>query len=152
VYTDYVTTEFLVDSAKSAEEQKPEALPALGEPSRIFLGRDWSSDGKLLLGEVLGVKGAAGGGIVIYSMETKSFEKITPDGANPTWLPDNKTIVYQKSAPARLFIVDRTVKQPRELLAGAPDAFGLPAFSSDGRTLYFRALRDEADIWMLTLP
>jgi hypothetical protein len=50
------------------------------------------------------------------------------------------------------FIADRTLKEPRELLAGAPDAFGLPAFSSDGRALYFRALRDEADIWMLTLP
>ena len=130
---------------------KGEQLPLFG--NRVFSPRSWSPDGKWFAGGV--TEGGAYKDLVIYSLETGEYEKIadtTPGGPlrGPTWLNDNRRLIFQNVN--QVFLVDRIAKkpQPLNLHAGTSDITNV-RLSPDNKTLYFIRANTESDIWIMKI-
>jgi Tol biopolymer transport system component len=154
-------TGFLIEPDVPWSEQTPEHLPPYPSAKSEFVPRDWSADGKTLVGYLQSRSGVRSG-IAAYSFETGAFEDVLDFGTDPIWLPDGRRILFRALGPHRsadrvhfeadvkLFIVDRETKDFRELLALEGASIDSPALSADGRTLAFVRISVDSDIWMLS--
>ncbi len=105
---------------------------------------DWSPDGTLLAGNF---DAAAGSGIGTYSLETKTFKRLTDFFAIPHWLPDSKRIIF--SHEGRPMIADTATGDVRNVLPGLEGNIRNIAISVDGTRLYFTVSESESNIWLL---
>jgi Tol biopolymer transport system component len=132
----------ILDARKPWESQKAEVLPAFG----AWVATAWSPDGLHLAG----MRGPGPpGGIVIYSLESRSYTQLTDFGVRPVWLNDGQRLLF--SAAGRVLILNRSSKKWRELLSAPGEdvrAFGL---SPDNRAIYLTRGSTGADIWVATL-
>jgi hypothetical protein len=89
-------------------------------------------------------------GVVLYSLESQEYQRLTDFGTNPVWLSDNCRLIFRNEG--KLFLLDSESGEYREVLsiAGAI-LLGPKALSQDNLTIYFTHAAREADIWMLTL-
>lgn len=124
----------LLDADRTAEEQRPEVIPrsTLGE----FLVNSWSLNGKRLAGQV-GDVGAKATGIIVYSLETKTYEKLTDFGERPVWLPDGQRILFVANRNA-FYIVDSRTKQVRKIFEVQRDVIGGTRRDADARLSTYR--------------
>ncbi|MEX2153472.1 MAG: protein kinase [Gemmatimonadaceae bacterium] len=137
----------LLDPNRTAEEQRPQVLPRPAEGQ--FLVNSWSQDGERLAGQ----RGSTGGmvtGILVYSINTRTYEKVADFGEWPVWLPDNRRILFVANRNA-FYIVDSRTKQVRKIFSVEHDVIGPPRLTRDGRTAYFTRRVTEGDVWLLTL-
>jgi eukaryotic-like serine/threonine-protein kinase len=141
---------FIVDLTKGIPASNAKALPAPGENS-LFGVNSWSPDGKRLAGN-LNHPNVPNYGIVLFSLESGKYERLTDFGAAPSWLSDSRRLVFTAD-PGRdkIFVIDSQTKKWHEILA-APIGFFLdnPALSRDDRTLYYERGANGSDIWLLT--
>lgn len=141
----------------STPDRPAKTLPILNDQHDAFIAHSWSADGKWLAGGILSADGTSKAGVVIYSMQSNTFEKITDFGnlvisgsvwwCFPKWLNDSRRVLFQ--ATDGLWIVDRQTKKSTRILtppAGTNDA--IPELSSDNRTIYFTEDSLQSDIWL----
>lgn len=143
IHHDKVT--YLTDPNLSEKEQTMERLPA--DPKYSIVPWDWSPDGQKLFGVISeGSKRHMG----YYSFETKGYHVVI-EGAQAigSWLPDSRRFVY--SLGNSIFLGDIETKVAREIYRSPLSQVRSPFISRDGKLLYFVAVNNESDIWMLDL-
>jgi Tol biopolymer transport system component len=113
---------------------------------------DWSPDGRYLVG--FSRKGAEEwNGLWVYSVESRSYEKITDTGSSypsrPAWLADSRRFVFAHDG--KLWVADRVTRESKPIYEPLGYFLQTPRVSRDQRTIFFMKSRDEGDIWMATL-
>jgi Tol biopolymer transport system component len=139
----------IIEMGKSPNEQASKGLPALPEHGQQFAAYSWSPDGLRLTGQTAR-DGGADSGIVVFSIESQKFERVTDFGTFPAWLSDNRRLMFENRS--KLYVVDSQTKKPREILSVAPrQIYSAPALSRDNRSIYIPVATFEADLWMATV-
>ena len=139
---------FLLEVGKSWKEQSPAALPPLGEPDAWFTVHEWSPDGRKLAGHRTHAD-TSRRGIVIYSLESQAYQRLTDVGVWPRWLSDSRRLLFLYQG--KIHLLDTRSGKVHEALSVAPHAAGRFARSRDDRTLYFALRVTEGDIWLMNL-
>ena len=137
----------IIDPQRTAADQQYEILPA--STVGPFVMNSWSRDGKHIAGQTLAPGGLAKG-IAIYSIETKTYEKVADFGEWPVWLPDSQRVLFVSGGKA-FYVADIRTKKVRKIYSATRDVIGPPRLTRDGRMAYFGRRVSEADIWMVTL-
>ena len=128
-------------------------LPAQGQqliydPQIRFWPRDWSPDGKWLIGGWRANNEAATM-IKAYSLETNQFEDISNlNSERPVWMNDSRRALFTYNG--KLFVVDTQTRKAREVFARLPYQIRWYALSRDQRTIYFAQDISEANVWALS--
>ena len=133
------------DVNRAWSEQTPDVLPLIEDDGPQMVVTSWSPDGSMLTGQA----GFPGTGVMVYSFETGSYERLTDFGEWPDWLPDSRRLIFVYEGK-RFFIVDRQTKETREIFSVPRDVIGPPRLSGDGTQVVFSRRVTEADIWLLT--
>jgi Tol biopolymer transport system component len=136
---------FVFDANRPWSDQSPQFLPAIEDSGPPMVVMSWSPDGTMLTGQA----GYPGTGVVVYSFETESYQRLTDFGEWPVWLPDSRRIMFVYEGK-RFFVVDRESKETREIFSVRRDVIGPPRISGDGSQVYFSRRVTEADIWLLS--
>jgi Tol biopolymer transport system component/tRNA A-37 threonylcarbamoyl transferase component Bud32 len=136
---------WIFDPNRPWKQQTPEALPPLAPSSARFRVNSWSADGENLVGHV-----DARQGILMYSLRSRKYERLTDFGEWPVWLPDSRRVLFVAGGKA-FYIVDTRSKQVRKVFSVTRDIIGPPQLTRNGKTAYFSRRVTESDIWLLTL-
>jgi Tol biopolymer transport system component len=140
---------FIVETGKRWKEQSPKPLPSFGEATVWFEAWSWSPDGRRLAGHLCLASGLKSG-LVIYSLESQKFERLTDFGLGPVWLKDNRRLLFVRQE--KLYLVDSQSKKTHEVLSVAPHNLDEKlALSQDNHMIYFSLSQTEADIWLMSL-
>lgn len=124
-------------------------LPRPASGREAFSPTSWSADGQRLAG-TLEADGSSIPGVVVYTVASGAYERLTAKGIIPVWLPDSRTLLYLDEG--KIFIRSLDMGEPRLLLEPPLSSlFTAVAVAPDGRTLYAVRESDEGDIWMMTL-
>jgi Tol biopolymer transport system component len=94
--------------------------------------------------------GYPGTGVMIYSLDTESYQRLTEFGEWPVWLPDSRRLMFV-SGGKDFFVVDLDAQEPQKVFSVPRDVIGPPRLSGDGRQVFFTRRVTEADVWLLTL-
>jgi eukaryotic-like serine/threonine-protein kinase len=138
----------ILDMTRPEGLNNPDVLPALASGIQ-FDPWAWSPDGRSIAGNSLEyIATGKHPGIVIYTIETRSYETLTGFGGRPSWSPDGRWIAF--SDRGKLHVLDLRGRGTREILALEHDHLAAPKFSGDGGHLYFHRRRNEGDIWMVS--
>jgi Tol biopolymer transport system component len=105
----------------------------------------WSPDGAMLAGQA----GFPGAGVIVYSFDTESYERLTDFGEWPVWLPDNRRLMFVYEGK-RFFVVDLDSRETQEVFSVTRDVISPPRISGDGSQVVFSRRVTESDIWLLT--
>jgi Tol biopolymer transport system component len=133
------------DANRPAAGQTWEVLPPVNDGSPPMVVTSWSPDGTMLAGQA----GFPGTGVIVYSFDTESYERLTDFGEWPVWLPDSQRLLFVYEGK-RFFVVDRETQETREIFSVPRDVIGPPRVSGDGTQVVFSRRVTEADIWLLT--
>ena len=136
---------FLFDPNRSWGQQRPEFLPEPDSAMVPFAVNSWSPDGRWLTGGV----GLADSGIVVYSIPSRRYIRLTSFGSWPVWLPDSRRLLFVTGGKA-FYLADRESRAVRQVYAVQRDVIGPPRLTRDGRAAYFTRRVTEADIWLMT--
>jgi eukaryotic-like serine/threonine-protein kinase len=115
-----------------------------------LLPMGWSPDGRQLSGCLFQANGTFTG-VAVYALATHAMTVLSDEPcAAARWLPDNRHVLYFTANGEALTMVDAVTKQRTRIDVRLPgrsvnDMF---AVSRDGRTIYYGAVRSEADIWI----
>jgi Tol biopolymer transport system component len=140
----------VVDVA-AGPSRAPEPLPPFPEAGRWFQVTSWSADGRSLAGEGDLRASSSGGGIVLYSFDTRRYERLTNQGIKPIWLRDGRQFLFTPDRQ-RIALFDRLTKQSRIVLTVPPGSeIGDFTLSKDDRWICLIKSNDEGDIWLATL-
>jgi eukaryotic-like serine/threonine-protein kinase len=137
---------WIFDPNRPWKQQTPDVLPPLDPPSARFLVNSWSPDGVRLAGH----SDSARQGIMMYSLQSRKYERLTDFGQWPMWLPDSRRVLFVAAGKA-FFIVDAQSKQVRKVFSVTRDIIGPPQLTRDGKIAYFSRRVTESDIWLLRL-
>lgn len=87
---------------------------------------------------------------MIYSLRSRTFERLTAFGGYPVWLPGGRRLLFV--AGGRNFhVVDTRTGKVEQVLSVQRDIIGPPQLTRDGREAYFTRRVTEGDIWLRTL-
>lgn len=137
----------IMEVEKPWAEQSPQVLPSMGDLIH-WVPWSWSPDGRKLAGNKL--RGVPPGGILVYSLESQQYEKLTDFGTFPVWLSDSRRLLFQSQG--KFYLIDSQSKKVREVFSLAPNSLGTGVtLSRDDRLIYFCLLTTEADIWLMSL-
>jgi Tol biopolymer transport system component len=112
---------------------------------------DWSRDGTQLAGYVAGESGRPAG-IAVYDLAAKKARLVASDETwCAKWLDDNRRLIYFTRNGTELVVLDtatgaRTRVDVQLPARASDDVFAL---GPKGRTIYYGAVRAEADIWIV---
>ncbi|HBL28622.1 MAG TPA: hypothetical protein DD490_17440, partial [Acidobacteria bacterium] len=139
----------LLDLGQPEGIRRPEILPKVA-PGQYFAASSWSPDGRTLAGVAQRENGASLPGIVLYSVESRSYRRLNGRGATPVWLHDSRRLLYLDGG--EVFLLDTITRQAREIESPAPGStFTKATVSPDDRQLYLIRSSDEGDVGLLTL-
>ena len=133
----------LFDPRLPAAKQEVQELPPLAGGG--FRGTAWSPDGTKIAGFV----SRPDGGVVIYSVASRTFERITTTGVGPVWLPDGRRLLYNNAA--RLELVDITTKTSTPVFSSPRETLSSPGLSWDAREIYLVITQHQAEIVLAKL-
>ena len=87
-------------------------------------------------------------GIAVYSVASRSYERLSSVGDFPHWFPDNRRLLFHHHGKA--YLLDSVSHAMHEVLSVAPHEvswqFGV---SRDGRQIVFTLDATEADVWQI---
>ena len=119
-------------------------------PAASFAATSWSPDGTRLAGTLEAKDGPSIPGVVVYSLQTRTYERLTQAGSVPQWLRDGRTLLYLDEG--KILRCDLSSKATRLVLAPPPGSvFRSVSLPGDDRMLYALGTIQEGDIQMLTL-
>jgi len=122
----------IFDPHRPWRDQTRETLPGTSEPGTIFVVHSWSRDGRRLAGQVT----PTGGGIVVYTLATKQYERFTTFGEWPAWLSDSRRLVFVAGGKD-VYLLDTLSKKTQKLFSSDEEVIGPPRPTRDDRHLYF---------------
>jgi Tol biopolymer transport system component len=137
---------WIFDPNRPWKQQTPDVQPPLDPSLARFRVNSWSPDGEHLVGHV----DAPRQGILMYSLRSREYERLTDIGEWPVWLPDGRHVLFVAGGKA-FYIVDMHSKQIRKIFSVSRDIIGPPQLTRDGKTAYFSRRVTESDIWLMTL-
>jgi Tol biopolymer transport system component len=135
----------LVDPDRTSAEQTPEYLPPVDDGGPPMVVTSWSPDGTMLAGQA----GYPGMGVIVYSLATRSYRRLSDFGEWPVWLPDSQRLLFV-SGGSDYFVVDSASGETRKVFSEARDVIGPPRTTADGSRAFFSRRVTEADLWVLT--
>ncbi|HEV2663452.1 MAG TPA: hypothetical protein VG324_00990, partial [Blastocatellia bacterium] len=136
---------WIIELGKPWTEQTPQRVPDPPDRSGIFRAFSWSPDGRKLGGWIN--TPVENEGILVYTFETNSFERITDFGARPIWLHDSRRMIFRDAG--KLFLVNTETKTVQEIALGSSNPIIEYGLTNDSRSLYYTLLATEADVWLL---
>jgi serine/threonine protein kinase len=139
---------FVLNLTKGWQEQSPKQLPPVPFLSGYFVPNDWSSDGDKLIGTFV-VEDKNDAGIGTYSFSSDSYERLTNIGLYPGWLKDRRRFIFIEKNT--IYLGDAESRKVQPLFKPSAHGIQTPSISSDNRTIFFRFLQVEADVWLLSL-
>ena len=126
-------------------------LPGTAVDGKFFSPTDWSPDGAQLAGNFTVASGRPAG-VGVYDLGKKAATILSADESYAgSWLPDNRRIVYFTNSGHDLVVLD-TVTRARtavDVRLPGPSTSDVFTISRDGRTIYYGAVRAQADIWIV---
>jgi Tol biopolymer transport system component/serine/threonine protein kinase len=130
----------------------PTPLRGTHTGDKYFTPTAWSPDGARLAGPVVSESGRSAG-IAIYELAQQATRVVSGDEAfGVKFLADSRRIVYFTKNGRELVVLD-TVSLNRSAvdvrLPAPASTNGMFAMSRDNRTIYYGAVRKEADIWIV---
>lgn len=137
-------TAFLIDSTSGERLFTLPAIPG----SQGMVPWDWSPDGSKLIGIVVGEPTRRVG---YYSFQTNTYELISDISVTIpiAWMSDGRHAIY--GTGNKVVMLDTETKRVRDLFTNPNVDVRSPFISPDGKLLYYTALNNESDIWMLDL-
>ncbi len=143
-YTVFGVNSYLLDIARPWASQTPEKLPPFPGQGQLFNGWAWSPDGRLLAGFL-----NRDDGIALYSLATRTFQRLTDHGSDPVWLSDSRRLLFHYDG--QIHLLDSRSGTTRELLSILPEEIARRGFaiSPDDRRVYFSVSTTEADVWLV---
>lgn len=140
---------FILDMLKNPATVKT-TLPPFSDPDFIFGVWEWSPSGNWISGNKTAKSTGEQKGILLYSVATGRYEQITDFGEDPTWLNDEKRLLFY--ANGNLYIVDRTTKHYEQVFSPKPgQIFTLGQVPPDNRFIYYSVLTHDADVWLMNV-
>jgi TolB protein len=142
----------MFDPRVPAGQQQVEELPAF--PGG-FSATSWSADGTRVAGHRNSV---SGGGVVIYTVASRTYEELTRSGLTPAWLPDGRRLLYAgkgsstASGGRELLLLDTATRISTPVYSSPGDFFGGAGLSPDAREIFVPIFRPQADIALAKLP
>jgi Tol biopolymer transport system component len=109
----------------------------------------WSPDGKRMVGRAR-TANAVDPGVVVYSLETQKYERVTHSGAPIDWFPDGRRVLC--SDKNGLVALDVETKKTQPVLGKLGIGVGDLSLARDGRSLLAVRTDVQSDIWMLGTP
>ena len=137
---------YIFDPNRPWADQKPDVVRPPDNSGDEFVVNAWSPDGEQLAGQA----GLAAHGIVIYSLRSHTFDRVTDFGGYPVWLPDSRHLMFV-STGHDFYVADIGLKRVQKVFSVQRDIIGPPQLTRDGRQAYFSRRVTEGDIWLLTL-
>jgi hypothetical protein len=141
----------LFDPRKPWDRQTPVALPAPDDETALteLMFRAWSPDGNWLAGNLDSARFPFGDGIVLYSLASRNYRRLTEDGAFPVWTRDGRRLLFGGRAVHQ---VDVQTGERAELLPPTEGvSYWVAGTSPDDRVIYVGRVEGESDIWLMTL-
>jgi serine/threonine protein kinase len=135
-----------LDLTKRWSEQTPQPLAAVPLDGADFSARDWSKDGRKLLGILTGASDGENG-IAVFDFAAASYEKLTDAGGFPFWLNDSRHFIF--TSQRAVFLGDAETKKITELYRAPAYELQQANISPDNQLLFFRYLEVEADVWLV---
>jgi Tol biopolymer transport system component len=144
-------TESVVVDVAAGPARAPEPLPPFPEAGRWFQVTSWSPDGRSLAGQGDVLASAGGGGVVIYSFDTRRYERLNDHGVKPLWLRDGRQLLFLPD-PEHIALLDARTKQVRTVYT-APRGSQIADYtvSKDDRWICVIGSNDEGDVWLAKL-
>jgi dipeptidyl aminopeptidase/acylaminoacyl peptidase len=144
-------TETVVFDVAAGPARAPEPLPPFPEPGRWFQVTSWAPDGRVLAGQGGELASAGGGGVVLYSLEGRRYDRLTDRGAKPLWLRDGVHLLLI-SDPEHLAVLDRRTRESR-IVWTAPRGSQIADFAVSKDNTWICVIRsnDEGDVWLAKL-
>jgi eukaryotic-like serine/threonine-protein kinase len=133
-------------------DRPPEEIANSADKDVRFVPVSWSPDGASIAGFLQNTN--RGGGIALYHLATRAYERLTDTGMQPFWLPGGRQLLFVPQVIGRsLSIVDVATRKVRNLPLDIHGEVEFYAFSvsRDGRTVYLTEEEQEADLWLLDL-
>jgi hypothetical protein len=80
---------------------------------------------------------------------TRTYRKLTTNGADPVWLSDSRRLLFLDRG--KIHLLDIATGITRELVSATPEEIARRGFAiaPDDRHIYFSVSTTEADVWML---
>jgi Tol biopolymer transport system component len=123
-----------------------EWIPSGPTPDGNFVPNSWSPDGRWIAGQSwYGVLG-----ILVYSVQARTFEQLTDFGEWPVWLPDSRRILFV-SRGREFHVLDTRTRTTTLIYSALRDTLGPPRVTRDGRQAFFSRRVTESDVWMVNL-
>jgi Tol biopolymer transport system component len=144
-------TESLVLDVAAGLARAPEPLPPFPEPDHWFQVTSWSPDGRSLAGEGPRLASSGGGGVVLYSFDTRRYERLADRGLKPIWLRDGQQLLFSPD-PEHLAILDARTRKTRTVFT-VPRGSQIADFTvfKDDRWICVIRSNDEGDVWLARL-
>jgi len=130
------------------QEQSPESFPPVPSFRGHFSPSDWSADGDKLIGTFVNEDGNDEG-IGTFSFTSRTYQKVLDSGSSPSWLKDNRKFIFIQKGT--IYLGDTLSSKAQPIFSPSSYVIQQPAIASDQKTLYFRFLQVEADVWSLSL-
>jgi len=136
----------MFDISRPAAEQTPERLPDGPPPDPRFVPNSWSANGRWIAGQTwYGIPG-----INVYSVEKRTYERVSDVGEWPVWLPDSRRILFV-SRGREFAILDVASRQITRIYSLLRPTLGPPRLTRDGRAAFYSHRLTESDIWVVNL-
>jgi Tol biopolymer transport system component len=138
--------------ARFSGSGQAELLPGTKVPTGYFYATSWSHDGSRLAGGLVAESGRSIG-IGVHDLQSHTTTSIATDETfGVRWLPDDRRVIYfaNTGSHVQLVVVDAATHQ-RSLVPvqlPGPSIDDVFSISPDGRTIYYGAVHEEADIWI----
>jgi Tol biopolymer transport system component len=140
---------YLMSLASPDAPPRPLAGDRVG--NLVFNASTWSPDGTRLAGSLVSESGRPAG-VAIYDLAAQKTTQIsTDDPLWVRWLSDGRRVVYFADGGWNLVVVDVTTHKRTvvDVRLPGPSIYDIFAVSPDSRTIYYGAVRAEADIWIM---
>jgi Tol biopolymer transport system component len=137
---------FVFDPDRPWNEQEPRRLPPPDSGIGGFTVNDWSPDGTRLAG----MTGVSDTGILLHTLETGAYERLTDFGHWPVWLPGGHRLLFV-SGGSTFHLVDTRSGEMRRIHSEPYDVLGPPRITADGSEIFYSRRVTEGDIWLATI-
>ena len=121
-------------------------LPPGPPPESRFVSNSWSPDGRRLAGQSWYDRL----GVVVYDLETRTYDRVTEFGQWPVWFPDSFRLLIV-SEGREFHVVDMRTRITTRIFSVLRDTLGPPRLTRDGRNAFFSRRATESDVWTATL-
>ncbi|HUG40085.1 MAG TPA: hypothetical protein VMM12_06360, partial [Longimicrobiales bacterium] len=136
----------ILDPSRPWDAQEVEWLPVDSAMGR-FTVNDWSPDGSTLAGTI---DYGHTPGIVLYSLDTRTYERVTDFGEWPVWLPDSRRILFGSGGPG-FQLLDTRTGDVGQVYSSDWDIIGPPRLTRDARQVFYSRRVTDGDVWLVTL-